>query len=191
MGADVLSVLRARSEDKAESFAEVFNAHHRRAVRLAYLLTSDANVAEDVVAEAFANVWVKWDKGRVDDVGPYLRRAVVNNIRSRHRRKVVAMREAERRSGDARGVRTYDEDAADRDELWQALQRLPDRQRAAIVLRYYEDLSEADTAEALGVSVGTVKSQVSRGMDRLRELLAWTREDGPDDGLPVPGGEGR
>lgn len=185
----MLSVLRARTEGRAESFAEVFNAHHRRTVRLAYLLTSDPDVAEDVVAEAFANVWVQWDKGRVDDVGPYLRRAVVNNIRSRHRRKVVAMREFERRSGDDRGVRTFDEDAADRDEIWQALQRLPERQRAAIVLRYYEDLSEADTADALGISVGTVKSQVSRGMSRLRELVTWDREGGPEDGLPVPGGD--
>lgn len=185
----MLGVLRARSEDRAESFAAVFNAHHRRAVRLAYLLTSDPDVAEDVVAEAFANVWVQWDQGRVEDVGPYLRRAVVNNIRSRHRREVVAMREFERRTGDGRGVRTFDEAAADRDEVWQALQRLPDRQRAAIVLRYYEDLSEADTAEVLEVSVGTVKSQVSRGMDRLREVLAWDREGGPDDGLPVPGGD--
>lgn len=184
----MLSVLRARGEDQAESFAEVFAAHHRRAVRLAYLLTNDPHVAEDVVAEAFANVWVQWDRGRVADVGPYLRRAVVNNIRSRHRRTVVAMRETERRTGDERGVRTFDEDAADRDEVWQALQRVPERQRVAIVLRYYEDLSEAETARVLGVSVGTVKSQVSRGMDRLRELLAWDRENGSEGLLGKGGG---
>lgn len=71
-------------------------------------------------------------------------------------------------------MRLHDDRAADHDEVWQALLRLPERQRAAIVLRYYEDLSEADTADLLGISVGTVKSHVSRGMDRLCELLAGT-----------------
>lgn len=189
MGADVLSVLRARSEDRtSDTFAEVFNAHHRGAVRLAWLLTSDPHAAEDVVAEVFAKVWVQWEKGRVDDVGPYLRRAVVNQVRSRHRRRAVALREFERRKGDDRGVRLHDQDASDRDEMWQALQRLPDRQRAAIVLRYYEDLSEAETAEILGVSVGTVKSQTSRGLDRLRELVEWGRERPDADGRRTGGG---
>ena len=170
MATGVLSVLRARSE-ASESFAEVFNAHHRRAVRLAYMLTGDPHLAEDVVADAFAKVWVQWEKGRVADVGPYLRRAVVNTIRSRHRRRVLELREIERRSGDDRGVRTHDEHSAEHDEVWQALLQLPQRQRAAIVLRYYEDMSEADTAAVLGISVGTVKSQVSRGLDRLKAVL--------------------
>ncbi|HEX2028852.1 MAG TPA: sigma-70 family RNA polymerase sigma factor [Nitriliruptorales bacterium] len=112
-----------------------------------------------------------WERGRVADPGPYLRRAVVNQVRSRGRRRVVEVREAQRRHGDLRGARQHDEHAADHDEVWQAILRLPRRQREAIVLRYYEDLSEAETAEVLGVSVGTVKSQVSRGMDRLRALM--------------------
>lgn len=80
-------------------FAVVFNAHHRRAVRLAWVLTGDAHVAEDIVAEAFSKVWLQWDKGRVDDVGAYLRRAVVNHVRSRSRRRKVELRELERRGG--------------------------------------------------------------------------------------------
>lgn len=64
-----------------------------------------------------------------------------------------------------------DENAADHDAVWLAIQRLPDRQRHAVVLRYYEDLSEADTAEILGCSVGTVKSQVSRGLAKLEQML--------------------
>ena len=167
---DVMSVRRGREEVEA-SFASVYNAHHRGAVRLAYLMTGDTFMAEDVVADAFAKVWVQWQRGRVSDAGPYVRRAVVNTINSRWRRKAIERREAEKRSGDERGIVLADAASADRDEMWQALGRLPERQRAAIVLRYYEDLSEAETAEVLGVSVGTVKSQVSRGLVRLREVV--------------------
>lgn len=170
MGADVLAMVRAGTD--AESFASVFNAHHRQAVRLAYLLTSDPDQAEDIVADAFAKVYVQWKKGRVQQVGPYLRRAVANEARSKLRRRYLERREAERRTADARGVQLVDDRAADHDQVWQTLQRLPERQRQAIVLRYYEDLPEAETAEILGVSVGTVKSQVSRGLQRMQELLA-------------------
>lgn len=160
-------------------FATVFGTHHRRAVRLAYLLCSDEHQAEDIVAEAFAKVYVQWRKGRVDDVGAYLRRAVANEANSRLRRRYLERREAGRQSGDDRGVRRVDDHAADRDEVWQAISRLPDRQRQAIVLRYYEDLSEADTADLLGVTVGTVKSQVSRGLARMQELLGATAGERP------------
>ena len=161
------------------SFATVFNTHHRQAVRLAYLLTSDADQAEDIVAEAFAKVYVRWSKGEVRDVGAYLRRAVANEANSKLRRRYLERREAQRRHGDDRGVRTVDEGAADRDQVWQAIQRLPNRQRKAVVLRYYEDLSEAETADVLGCSVGTVKSQVSRGLARMQQLL------GPTDGTSI------
>ncbi len=160
-----------RSRTGGTDFAEVFNAHHQGAVRLAWLLTGDADQAEDAVAEALAKVWVKWEQGRVHDPGPYLRRAVVNEVRSRGRRKVLERREADRRTADDRGVRLHDDAAADHDLVWRSLGQLPPRQRQAIVLRYYEDLPEAEVAEMLGISVGTVKSQVSRGLDRLREVV--------------------
>lgn len=162
----------ARGEDA--SFAVVFNEHHRRAVRLAYLLTGDHHQAEDVVADAMAKVYVQWRRGRVEDVGPYLRRAVANQANSRLRRRYLERREAARRSGDDRGVKRVDDAAADRDAVWQAIQQLPDRQRQVVVLRYYEDLSEVDTADVLGISTGTVKSSLSRGLARLEELLAAT-----------------
>lgn len=170
MGQAVLSALRAREKTSA-SFAEVFNTHHRSAVRLAWLLTGDPHAAEDVVSDAFAKVWVQWEKGNVKDVGPYLRRTVANNVRSRGRRRALEIRESEKRGGDERGVRLADDDLAERDVVWRALQRLPERQRQTLVLRYYEDLPEAEIAEILGVRVGTVKSQISRGLDRLRELV--------------------
>jgi RNA polymerase sigma-70 factor (sigma-E family) len=172
MGVDVLAMVRAATDQT--SFAAVFNAHHRQAVRLAYLMTSDANQAEDIAAEAFAKVYVRWSKGQVRDVGAYLRRAVANEANSKLRRRYLERREASRRTGDERGVRLLDEDAADRDEVWAAIRRLPDRQRHAVVLRYYEDLSEAETAEILGCSVGTVKSQVSRGLAKLERMLETT-----------------
>ncbi len=172
MGADVLAMVRAGTT--GESFAAVFNAHHRQAVRLAYLLTSDAHQAEDIAAEAFTKVYVRWSKGGVRDVGAYVRRAVVNEANSKLRRRYVERREAAKRSGDGRGVRLVEDAMVDQDVVWKAIQRLPDRQRLAVVLRYYEDLPEAETAELLGCSVGTVKSQVSRGLARLQQLLGDT-----------------
>jgi RNA polymerase sigma-70 factor (sigma-E family) len=165
----VLAMVRAGVDEA--SFAAVFNAHHRRAVQLAYLLVSDPHLAEDIVSEAFAKVYVRWRRGDVRDVGSYVRRAVANEANSRLRRRYLERRVAGERSGDDRGVRLVDEDAADRDAVWGAIQRLPAKQRTAVVLRYYEDLPEAAVAELLGCSVGTVKSNTSRGLARLQELL--------------------
>ena len=171
MDGDVLAFGRS-ARDEETSFAAVFNEHHRHAVRLAWLLVGDPHQAEDVVAEAMAKVWKQWRSGRVDDVGPYLRRAVANQANSKLRRRYLERREAGRRSGDDRGVRLVDDQAAEHDAVWQAIQQLPDRQRQVVVLRYYEDLSEAATADALGISTGTVKSSLSRGLARLEQLLA-------------------
>ncbi len=158
-----------RSPGSAE-FAEVFKAHARDAVRLATLLTGDQGRAEDAVSEAFARVFVQWRKGRVEDVRPYLRRAVVNQVRNGARRGLLERREAVRLHGDDRGARAQADDVVERDEVTRLLARLPARQRAAIVLRYYADMPEAQVAEALGCPVGTVKSLVSRGLARLRLL---------------------
>ena len=166
---DVGSVVKGGLD--RSSFAAVFEAQHRQAVRLAYLLTSDRELAEDIVADAFAKVFVPWQRGEVRDVGGYLRRAVVNESNSKLRRRYLERRVAARRSGDDRGQLAADDHTVDHDQMWTALQQLPDRQRRAIVLRYYEDLSEAQAATLLGVPVGTVKSQVSRGLARLEQLL--------------------
>ena len=168
MGVQVLTATMARDDD----FASVYAANRDRAVRLAWLLTSDADQAEDVVADAFAKVWRRWKRGGIDDPAAYIRRAVVNEANSKLRRRYRERAEDRRRTGDDRGIRLVEDQAADRDAVWQALQHLPERQRAAVVLRYYEDLSEAATAEVLGIAVGTVKSLTSRGLERLqRELV--------------------
>lgn len=154
-----------------DGYADVFRSHHDAMLRLAYLLCGDPHRAEEAVAEAFAKVWPHWKRGRVTDERSYLRRAVVNELRSRARRRVVEDRESDRRKATGRGDLTGQEQALERHGLLVALAELPVRQRAVIVLRFYEDLTEATTAEALGMRVGTVKSQTSRGLARLREIL--------------------
>ena len=115
-------------------------------------------------------MYPRWKSGKVDDPVAYLRRAVVNQIRGRFRRNTT-------RRKFERSARTHESDAAsdtgldDRDAVRTALLALPVGQRAVVALRFLEDRSEADTAALLGVSVGTVKSQAARGLDRLRAAL--------------------
>lgn len=148
-------------------FDALYREHRAQALRLAYLVCGDHARAEDAVAEAFAKVYPKWRRGKVREFGPYLRRAVVNEVRKGIRRRSVEQREEARHRV---GPDTADvgEALGDRELVRAALDRLPTAQRAAVVLRYFEDLSLAETADVLGVSVGTVKAQVSRGLDRLR-----------------------
>lgn len=153
------------------AFSDVFREHYSRVVRLAFLHCGNRHRAEDAVAEAMAKVYVKWRAGKVDHVGAYLRQAVVNQVRQVERRRAVARRIWGRRRGDLRGVRPASEDIAERDEMVRALQELPDGQRLAVVLRYYEQLSVAETAEVMGIGAGGVKSQTSRGLQRLRTVL--------------------
>ena len=156
---------------EADGFAAVFQAHQRAVYQLAFVLCGDASLAEDATAEAFAGVYRRWSASRPADPGAYLRRAVVNQLHGRFRRLRLERANAARRSGDDRGSRTFEDWSADHDELCRALLTLPPRQRAAVVLRYFEDLPETEVADVLGTSVGTVKGYVSRGLDRLRQEL--------------------
>lgn len=154
-----------------DAFGLVFRAQHDAALRLAFLLCGDRDRSEEAVAEAFAKMWPHWERGSVRDDRAYLRRAVVNELRSRARRRVLEDREAERRTALGRGDRLAEDASAERQALLAALGGLPARQRAVIVLRFYEDLTEAATADALGMRIGTVKSQTSRALERLRKVL--------------------
>lgn len=169
----VLTVERRRNTDREGGLDALYRAHAPDALRLAYLLTGERALAEDLVQDAFVKVLGRFhDIRNRDAFWWYLRRAVVNLARSQFRRRRVERAWLERqRPGPA--LVSFD-DVGERDRLRQALMTLRPEQRAAIVLRYYEDLSEADTAQALGVAVGTVKSLVSRGIERLRKEL-------PDD----------
>jgi RNA polymerase sigma-70 factor (sigma-E family) len=154
-----------------ERYAAVYRAHLEPLLRFAWLLCGDRHQAEDVVAEAFARVFPQWRRGNVSEPYAYLRRAVVNEVTSRGRRRVLEAREERRRSGSRRGAGRLDELVAERGVVVEALRRLPVRQRAVLVLRYYDDLTEREVADLLGLSVGTVKSHAARGLERLRAEL--------------------
>jgi RNA polymerase sigma-70 factor (sigma-E family) len=160
-----------RTQATTGEFAEVFAAHHTEALRLAYLLCGDRHRAEDITADAFVKLYRRWSRGGIDNPRAYLRRTVVNEVNSKFRRLAIERREAAKRSGDDRGARLADDQLADSDAVASALAALPQRQRTAVVLRYYADLPEKEAAEIMGVSVGTVKSSVSRGLDRMKALL--------------------
>jgi RNA polymerase sigma-70 factor (sigma-E family) len=151
-----------------------------RLLRLATLLTGDTDEAEDVVAEVVARVYRRWQRGRLDDPHAYLRVAVVNEVRRRSRRSALDRRARARRTGDGRGTTGVAERIADRQAVLGALQQLGERQRLAVVLRYFEDLSVADTAAVMGTSEGTVKSQVARALGALRTHLEPLETDPTD-----------
>ena len=158
----------------AGRLGDLYLRHADDAVRLAYLLTGDRALAEDLVQDAFVKLAGRLvhlrDPGAFD---AYLRRTVVNLSRSHFRRKKVERAYVERAGRAARAqVGTgSDRPIEDREELWRALGRLSQRQRAAIVLRFYEDLSEQRVAELLRCRPGTVKSLVSRGLETLRNEI--------------------
>jgi RNA polymerase sigma-70 factor (sigma-E family) len=165
----------AAETDVGEAFATVFQHHHARAVRLAFLLCGNGHLAEEIAADSFVRIYPQWRKGRVTELPPYLRRTVINEVRRRHRRRLLEQRHRVEKANASRGGRSLEDDAVERDHMIQALARLPPRQRMAVVLRFYEDLSEVETALAMGTSVGTVKAQVSRGLQRLRDHLEDNR----------------
>ncbi len=150
---------------------ELYVRYADGAVRLAYLLTGDSALAEDIVQDAFVRL-----AGRLlhlrdpDAFDAYLRRTVMNLSRSHFRRKRVE-RAYLTRAGGAVGAQAASREGRsfeDRDALWRALGKLSRRQRLALVLRFYEDLSERETADVLKCRPGTVKSLVSRGLETLR-----------------------
>jgi RNA polymerase sigma-70 factor (sigma-E family) len=152
---------------------ELYQRHAGAAVRLAYLLLQDRSVAEDLVQDAFVRVAGRLvhlrDPGAFD---AYLRRTVVNLSHSYVRRKMLERAFLRREATAERDMaRSPTSSFEDRELLWRALGRLPERQRVAIVLRFYEDLPESKVAEILRCSPGTVKSRVSRGLEALRHEM--------------------
>ncbi|MEO3745238.1 SigE family RNA polymerase sigma factor [Plantactinospora sp. B5E13] len=151
-----------------DGFREFVDARYMDLLRIAYLLTGSAHEAEDLLQGSLVKVMRRWK--RVDDPMAYLRRVMVNqhiSLWHRYRRREVTTATPPDRSlGDiAEGV-------AQRQALDAALRSLSRRTRAVVVLRYVADLPEAEVAAALGCSIGTVKSQASRGLARLRVVLS-------------------
>jgi RNA polymerase sigma-70 factor (sigma-E family) len=151
---------RAAMVETVETFEAVYDREYAPMVRLAFLLVDSNEVAEEVVQDAFARLHERWDG--ITNPGGYLRTSVVNRARDVQRR-----RRRERRLR----IVSAEEATLGADHLGDALAALPSKRRAALVLRYYEDLSEAEIAEVLGVRPGTVKSMLHRGLAQLREVI--------------------
>jgi RNA polymerase sigma-70 factor (sigma-E family) len=169
------SVVSDRRRERDDEFAAYMAARQPSLLRTAYLLTGDRHTAEDLVQTAFAKLYLSWDKvQRRELVDGYVRRILVNEHTSLWRRPWKRREVSSDALPDAGGHdRTDDGEAA---AVWRFVQTLPRKQRAVIVLRYYEDLTEAETAEVLGISVGTVKSQASRAIAAMRSRVG----DHPD-----------
>lgn len=159
---------------------QLYATHWDTLVRLAWVLTRDQSVAEDLVADCFVALHRQWsrltDPGRA---GAYLRRSVVNACRSDGRHRRVVTRENLRAAGSpeapgralAPSAEAQALAAVQHDELLALLRTLPRRQHEVLVLRYLLDLSEADIADALGISTGSVKAHAHRGLARLRTTV--------------------
>lgn len=138
----------------------------------AHLLTGDRADAEDVVQTALARTAAGWHRlRRTDNPEGYVRRAIVNTHLNAVRRRSWRERPAAELPEPAPTAPSAEEELDERDAMWRTLATLPPRQRAVLVLRYYEDLSEADIAEVLGCSRGTVKSQAAKAMAHLRAIF--------------------
>ena len=172
-----------RSQADVSAFSDLVAARSPALLRTAYLVVGDHQLAQDLLQEALVKAYVAWPRLRdVTKAEAYVRRTIMTTAiswrrrRSFHERPIAAFPDA------------WDADQTERmvahDVMWEHVCSLPPKQRAALVLRYYEDLSEADTAEALGCSVGTVKSQVSAALGKLRKRV------GPESATILPNGEG-
>ncbi len=160
----------ASKDSLEEQFREFVAARSAALLRTAYLLTGDWATAEDLLQTALTKTYLAWKRlGGIEAVEPYARRVMVNTSTSWWRRRWHGERPTEVLPERA-GVDEI-EQQLDRDLLWRHLRELPNRQRAVLVLRYYEDMSEAQTAAMLDISPGTVKSQTSRALATLRRRL--------------------
>jgi RNA polymerase sigma-70 factor (sigma-E family) len=152
----------------ADSFTEFVTQRYGALLGTAYLLTQDHGLAEDLVQTALAKSWRTWDTIRGDDPYAYVRQVLVNTCRAYWRVKKGKL-EFPTEDLPTRPVLVDCYDRIERDSvLVAALERLPGRMRVVVVLRYLVDLSEAETAEEVGCAVGTIKSQTSRALARLR-----------------------
>ena len=172
--------MATRGREDVSGFAELVEARSTALLRLAYGVVGDRQLAQDLLQEALVKVYVAWPRLRdVAGAEAYARRTIVTTAISWRRRRSFHEPPVEvvpETGGDA----DQSDRLATHDVLWQQVRGLPPRQRTALVLRYYEDLSEAETADLMGCSTGTVKSQLSAALQKLRERV------GPDSGLLFP-----
>jgi RNA polymerase sigma-70 factor (sigma-E family) len=174
--------------DRDSAFPAFFEQHHADLARLAYLITGDANVADDLAADALVEIWRQWDRVvAADKPQAYARGVLANLARNwirRQRRERLGMLKLKLFAEEPRGT-----DVPATMDVRAALRRLPLRRRECVVLRYGFDVPEREVAEILGISVGTVKSQTSRGAEQLASYLREAEPARDSDLVPaLPGG---
>jgi RNA polymerase sigma-70 factor (sigma-E family) len=153
--------LSSQAADVPGDFETLYRDNYCKLVQLAFLLTQSSDTADDLVQDVFARVLPRWQ--RLDDPVPYLRRSVVNAANSWHRRLRLER---------LRSANVEESASLHADELFDVLAQLPARQRSAVVLRFYEGLSDAEVASLLGCRPGTVASLVHRAFGRMRQAMA-------------------
>lgn len=162
----------AYASDTDLAVTELFRANYRSLVRMSYRLVRDVETAEDTVQDAIVGMHTAWRRLRNPDKAlAYLRRSVVNQSRSVLRHRAVVDKHVLPVLPDAPSAEHDAMLKLAAAEVIEALGKLPRRQREALVLRYYADLSEAETASAMGISRGAVKSHTSRGLAAVRAVL--------------------
>jgi RNA polymerase sigma-70 factor (sigma-E family) len=158
--------------DATRAVTAIYSTHYRSLVRLAVLLVRDVATAEEVVQDSFIAMHDAWRRLRDSDKAlSYLRQSVVNRSRSVLRHRVVVDRNAPKAAPDMPSAEQGALSLLERSAVIAALRTLPPRQREALVLKYYADLSEAQIASTMGISRGAVKSHTARGMASLRTVL--------------------
>lgn len=176
------------NEQSRAEFESYVSARSGALLRTAYLLVGNRHDAEDLLQQALAKTYLSWEKIREREaVDGYVRRVMINTRTSLWRRRRVDEHPTEILPEQA--GRGFEDDVGLHDALWSAVSRLPRRQRAVLVLRYYEDLSEVEVARILEVSPGTVKSTTSKALAKLRSDQVL-REEPLDHRLALPEGVG-
>ena len=170
LAADVRPATSAWDADRIVT--EIYHGEYKSLVRLAVLLVHDVPTAEEVVQDAFEAMHTAWRRLREEEKAlSYLRQAVVNRSRSVLRHRTVVDKNAPKPAPDEPSAEQGALALIERSAVIAALRMLPDRQREAVVLRYYADLSEADIATTMGISRGAVKSHTARAMAALKTIL--------------------
>jgi RNA polymerase sigma-70 factor (sigma-E family) len=170
------SVPRRAASDADQAIVAMYTAEYRSLVRMSVVLVGDVGTAEEVVQESFIAMYDAWRRLRdIDKAVSYLRRSVVNRSRSVLRRRIVADRHAPRHEPDMPSAEQGAITQLERRAVIAALRSLPARQREAVMLRYYLDLSEEEVASAMKISRGAVKSHTARARAALRGVLELDR----------------
>jgi RNA polymerase sigma-70 factor (sigma-E family) len=166
----------AGTDTVRETVGALYREHYRPLVRLAALLLDDVGAAEEVTQDAFVKLQVGWGRVREQDRAPaWLRSAVLNGARSRMRRRQVRERHRPDALPDGASAEAGALLTAEHDRMLAAVRELPARQCEALLLRFYLDLSEMEMAEVMGISTGSVKTHVHRGLAALRAAMEEER----------------